>query len=114
MLKQLHLVNFRAFKDFTLSFGNGAYLVGPNNAGKSTLLTALRTADVLLRYAYRRKPEASAMDKGLSVVCYPVILRDFPALQDSLRFEFGSAETRLELEWRSGARLTGSSYLSVG
>jgi energy-coupling factor transporter ATP-binding protein EcfA2 len=106
LLKQLHLVNFRAFKDFTLTFGTGAFLVGPNNAGKSTLLTALRTADVLLRHAYRRKPEGSAIDRGLSVICYPVLLRDFPALRDSLRFEFGSAETRLELEWKSGARLT--------
>jgi energy-coupling factor transporter ATP-binding protein EcfA2 len=106
VLKQLHLVNFRAFSDFRLSFGPGAYLVGPNNAGKSTLLTALRTADVLLRYAYRRKPDLSARDGEVSVVGYPVNLRDFPALLDSLRFEFGGAEARLELKWKSGAKLT--------
>ena len=106
MLKQLHIVNFRAFADFRMSFGTGAYLVGPNNAGKSTLLTALRTADVLLRYAYRRKPNISAQDRGISVIGYPVNLREFPALRDSLRFEFGSDETRLELEWKSGAKLS--------
>lgn len=106
MLKQLHLVNFRAFRDFRLTFGDGAYLVGPNNAGKSTLLAALRTADVLLRHAYRRRPENSATDGDLTFSCYPVMLRDFPALRDSLRFEFGTAEARLELEWKSGARLT--------
>lgn len=106
MLKQLHLVNFRAFEDFRVTFGDGSYLVGPNNAGKSTLLTALRTADVLLRYAYRRKPDRRGRDGDISVVGYPVSLRDFPALQDSLRYEFGTAETRLELEWKSGAKLT--------
>lgn len=106
MLKQLHLVNFRAFENFRVSFGDGAYLVGPNNAGKSTLLTALRTVDVLLRYAYRRKPDLHARDGDISVLGYPVSLREFPALQDSLRFEFGSDETRLELEWKSGAKLT--------
>ena len=106
MLKQLHLVNFRAFENFRVSFGDGAYLVGPNNAGKSTLLTALRTADVLLRYAYRRKPDLRARDGDISVLGYPVSLREFPALQDSLRFEFGSDETRLELGWKSGAKLT--------
>jgi hypothetical protein len=106
VLKQLHLVNFRAFQNFTVSFGDGAYLVGPNNAGKSTLLTSLRTAEVLLRYAYRRKPDLTATDKDVTVVGYPVNLRDFPALRDSLRFEFGSAETRLELQWKSKARLT--------
>lgn len=105
MLKRLHLVNFRAFRDFTVTFGDGSYLVGPNNAGKSTLLTALRVADVLLRFAYRRKPDVAATDQGIRVVAYPVNLRDFPALRDSLRFEFGSDETRLELEWKNGARL---------
>lgn len=106
MLKQLHLVNFRAFENFRVSFGEGAYLVGPNNAGKSTLLTALRTADVLLRYAYRRKPDLHSRDGDITVLGYPASLREFPALQESLRFEFGSDEARLELEWRSGARLT--------
>lgn len=105
MLKHLRLVNFRTFPDFTVSFGDGAYLVGPNNAGKSTILTALRTVDVLLRHAYRRKPDISAADLGVSVTAYPVSLRDFPALRDSLRHEFGSAESRLELEWKGGARL---------
>ena len=106
MLKQLHLVNFRAFSDFRVSFGDGAYLVGPNNAGKSTLLTALRTADVLLRYAYRRKPDVAARDGDISIVGFPVSLREFPTLQDSLRHEFGTEETRLELDWKSGAKLS--------
>lgn len=106
MLRRLHLVNFRAFKNFSVHFGGGAYLVGPNNAGKSTLLTALRAADVLLRYAYRRRPDVSTTDAGIRVAAYPVNLRDFPALRDSLRFEFGQDEARMELEWKSGARLT--------
>jgi hypothetical protein len=106
VLKNLHLVNFRSFPDFTVTFAEGAYLVGPNNAGKSTLLTALRVADALLRYAYRRKPDQSASDLGIHVVAYPINLREFPSLRDSLRFEFGSAETRLELQWKDGARLT--------
>jgi energy-coupling factor transporter ATP-binding protein EcfA2 len=105
MLKQLRLVNFRSFKDFTVTFGDGAYLVGPNNAGKSTLLTALRVADVLLRYAYARKSDSRASDGDVLRYVYPVILRDFPALRDSLRFEFGTSESRLELTWKSGAKL---------
>jgi predicted ATP-dependent endonuclease of OLD family len=105
VLKQLRIVNFRSFKDFTVTFGDGAYLVGPNNAGKSTLLTALRVADVLLRFAMRRKSENLSLDNEISRPSYPIVLRDFPALRDSLRFEFGDAEARLELTWKSGAKL---------
>lgn len=106
LLKSLRLVKFRAFSDFTISFGEGAYLVGPNNAGKSTILTAIRTADALLRYAYRRKAEDSSSDGIRKVISYPVVLTEFPALQESLRYEFGEAEARLELTWKSGAKLT--------
>jgi hypothetical protein len=107
MLKKLHLVNFRSFSDFTVSFHpSGAFLVGPNNAGKSTLLTALRTADVLLRLAHRRAANFTAIDRARSITAYPLSLNAFPALRDSLRHEFGRAEARLELTWESGATLT--------
>jgi len=105
VLKSLRLVNFRGFIDFTLTFSEGAYLVGPNNAGKSTLLTAIRLADALVRFAYRRRPDVSETDRGIRVVGYPISLREFPALRDSIRYEFGTDETRLELTWRNGARL---------
>lgn len=106
MLKSLRLVNFRSFQDFTLTFGQaGAFLVGPNNAGKSTLLTALRTADVLLRFASSRSASIKATYNPRNVPAYPINLAQFPALRDSIRHEFGPAEASLELNWTSGARL---------
>jgi hypothetical protein len=107
MLKTLRLVKFRAFSDFTLNIGDsGSYLVGPNNAGKSTILTALRTADVFLRVAHQRPPSLSVEHLGRMVSAYPISLVAFPALRDSLRYEFGTEEARIELSWKTGARLT--------
>lgn len=106
MLKQLTLTNFRAFEKFSITFGAGAYLVGPNNAGKSTILTALRTVDTLLRYAHARKPDGARQYDGKTVFAYPVNLREFPSLRDSVRHEFGGAEARLDLSWKSTATLT--------
>ena len=106
MLNQLRLVNFRSFRNFTISFGDGAYLVGPNNAGKSTILTALRTADVLIRFAQRRNPTFRREHDGRNFVAYPLVLNEFPALQESVRHEFrNESEARFELSWKSGARL---------
>ena len=106
MLKQLRLVNFRSFRTFTISFGEGAYLVGPNNAGKSTILTALRTADVLLRFAQRRNPTLRREHGGRNFIAYPIILSEFPALEQSVHYEFDNGtEARFELTWQSGARL---------
>jgi energy-coupling factor transporter ATP-binding protein EcfA2 len=106
LLKRLRLINFRSFRDFSISFGEGTYLVGPNNAGKSTILTALRTADVLIRYAHRRKPSLRCFHNDRSITAYPLVLADFPALEESVRHEFHEdKEARFELTLQSGARL---------
>jgi energy-coupling factor transporter ATP-binding protein EcfA2 len=104
-LRQLRLIRFRSFEDFSISFGDGALLVGPNNAGKSTLLTAIRLADTLVRYAHRRNPDGSTRVGDVRVLTYPIQLRDYPSLRDSVRYEFGTAESRLELTWKSGSKL---------
>jgi hypothetical protein len=41
-IARLQLSNFKAFESFTVTFSESALIVGPNNAGKSTLLSALR------------------------------------------------------------------------
>lgn len=104
MLKNLQLTNFRTFKQFTLHFGNGAYLVGPNNAGKTTILMALRVVDVALRYAANRSPSLTRTVDDIARICYPLNLSEFPALADSARHEFGDLESRVILTFKSGAR----------
>ena len=42
-LQELHIKNFRAIKDTKIKFNNGLnILIGPNNAGKTTIIDALR------------------------------------------------------------------------
>jgi hypothetical protein len=47
---------FKAFENFTLQLRHFNILVGPNNAGKSTVLAAFRILAAGLRTANRRKP----------------------------------------------------------
>jgi AAA15 family ATPase/GTPase len=42
MLTRLHLKNFRGFEDHELTFEKFTLIVGRNNAGKSTIIEALR------------------------------------------------------------------------
>ena len=48
---------FKAFKKFSFSLRHFNILVGPNNAGKSTILAAFRILAAGMRRAYNRKPE---------------------------------------------------------
>ena len=48
---------FKAFKVFTLHLRHFNILVGPNNAGKSTILAAFRILAAAMRKANQRKPQ---------------------------------------------------------
>ena len=57
MIESLQLSYFKAFEEFTVDFGHRNVLVGPNNAGKSTIVQALRLVDIAYRsWARSRRP----------------------------------------------------------
>ncbi|MFD7081279.1 ATP-dependent endonuclease [Streptomyces sp. NPDC059918] len=105
MIKDLRLKNFKAFPSFAVNFQHSSLLVGPNSAGKSTVLSALKLSETCLRLAKRSKPTLQTWHRGISVTAYPVPLRDFAALDESVRHNFRGDETSLELEWKNGAKL---------
>ncbi|MET9027826.1 AAA family ATPase [Nocardia sp. NPDC004168] len=106
MIKEMRLKNFRSFQNFTIKFSGSACLVGPNNAGKSTILTAIRLADSLLATAWARKADLKVIDGMGSSKGYLVSFAEFPTLKESLRHEFHTElEVRLELLWENGNKL---------
>lgn len=50
MLTKLELSNFRRFERHEISLGSTTILVGPNNAGKSSIIEALRLIALVVRY----------------------------------------------------------------
>ena len=56
---------FKAFESFTLNLRRMNVMVGPNNAGKSTILAAFRILAEGLRKANRRRPELVEAPEGL-------------------------------------------------
>lgn len=106
MIDQLRLVRFKGFQHFTVRFGDSALLVGPNNAGKSTIISALRLCAVAARTASRRNPAETFSDGGSRVWGYPISMASGSGFVDeNVRHEFRQEESRLELKYRSGATL---------
>lgn len=56
-ITKIHFSHYKAFKNFTVHFSDFDVLVGPNNAGKSTVLGAFRLLSEGLRKANTRKAE---------------------------------------------------------
>ncbi|GGO07060.1 hypothetical protein GCM10011574_20220 [Microbispora bryophytorum] len=105
MIKDMRLRNFKAFEKFAMNFQDTSFLVGPNSAGKSTVLTALRLAEACLRLARRTRPSLACQHRDVWVQAHPTPIREFEALNESIRFDFRNEETSLELTWRSGYKL---------
>lgn len=97
-LRRLDVRHFKAFEKFTLHLGPDAFLVGPNNAGKSTLISAVRAGAEMLRYAGRRRAAAFPLHNGRRVrghLLQPVVKA---LVTENLRHEFRSAEASLTLK----------------
>lgn len=56
LVKKITLRNFKQFREYKVSCRENNILVGPNIAGKSTVLDALRIASDVIRFASRKKP----------------------------------------------------------
>src|SRR4051812_8197231 len=69
MIKELNIKNFRCFNDTTINFKGLSVIVGKNNAGKSTLIEALRIISIAVNRApyisYTRTPKWLKLDEQL-------------------------------------------------
>lgn len=105
-LSEVQLSNFKAFERFQMRFSGDAYLVGPNNAGKSTLISAIRSAAQMLRLASNKAPDRAVRDGDRSFLGYTLAGDRVGLIEDNLRYEFHNVETRLRVKFSSGALIT--------
>jgi predicted ATPase len=69
---------YKAFRDYSISLNPFNVLVGPNNAGKSTVLGAIRILSEGIRRARARNPELIDDAKGRQTRGYYVRLEGLP------------------------------------
>lgn len=87
---------FKAFKKFTLSLRHFNILVGPNNAGKSTILAAFRILAAGMRRAYSRRPEVINGPKGTGPThAYPIDLSTISIAEENLFWNYDDSEAAI-------------------
>ena len=94
MIQRLDLYHFKAFSRFTVSFRPQTFLVGPNNAGKSTVIAGLRACSNMLRTARRVNADRAIRgpDAGSA---WAFSSTGVGLIEENLRHEFRPEETRL-------------------
>lgn len=101
-VKSLEFNDYKSFSRFTLSARERNVLVGPNNAGKSTVLDAFRIASDALRFASRRT--SLLKTQGEHGVCSTWTI-PASAIQNDLRasiHNFGDGPARITIKLDNG------------
>src|SRR5690606_38579530 len=82
---------FKAFKSFTLTLRHFNILVGPNNAGKSTILAAFRILAAAMRRASARKSELVTGPLG-KVWGYQIDLKTISVAEENIFYNYDDTE----------------------
>src|SRR5690348_7686338 len=99
VIQQISLEHFKGFRRFDATIGHTAVLLGPNNAGKSTLISALRAASAMLRYTKWRVPALKKYDRERLYWAYPLAPGKFDLEEENLRYDGLDNETRIRLKF---------------
>jgi len=106
-IQQLDLWNFKAFERFTMTLGTNAFLVGPNNAGKSTLIAATRVAAGMLDQASKRKTTGHRAHGQRRVSTHSLRADQYGLVTENLRHQFRSGESAVAVRTDTDLILTG-------
>jgi predicted ATPase len=102
LITKLRLIRFKGFRDFTVHFGDAALLLGPNNAGKSTVISALRLGGAAAKAARRLKATDAFADATRSVRGHTLARATGSGfVTENVRHEFREETARLELTFKS-------------
>lgn len=106
-IRQLDLWNYKAFERFTMTLGANAFLVGPNNAGKSTLIEAARVAAGMLEHASRRRTTGFREHGDRLARTHSLRADQYGLVTENLRHQFRPVESAVSIRTDTKLILTG-------
>jgi hypothetical protein len=106
MITRAEFHRFRGFERLTADLAPHAYVVGPNSAGKSTVLEAIALAERCRQRARRQRSQFDARHRGELRRAYvlPSLDEDSEG-EDPVRYDFGTAEASVVVRWETGASI---------
>lgn len=76
--------NYKSFKEFSVNLTSFNILVGPNNAGKSTVIGSIKILSEGIRKARSKKPVLIQSPEGISIYGYEIDLSQVPVATENV------------------------------
>lgn len=106
MFRAVSFRNFKALENYSLALRKTNILVGPNNAGKSTVLDAFRTLAPALRYARRYRPAPVIGPGQARQLGYNIPSSAVPISTANIHSQYHDVETTVAFTLQNGHTLT--------
>lgn len=100
--------NYKSFKQFSVTLSDFNILVGPNNAGKSTVIGSLKILSEGIRKAKSRKPILIQDPKNNQIYGYEIDLSQVPVATENVFHNYDDSEPAI-----IRFRLSDGAYLQV-
>ncbi len=95
-ISSIKFSNFKALSDYSVSLQGMNILVGPNNCGKSTIISAFRILDVALRKARSRKAERVPIPFGSFGLGHRIPEESISVSLENVPTNYNDEDSRLE------------------
>ncbi len=92
--KRIQFRNFKSFKSFSVSLAEFNVLVGPNNAGKSTVISSFRLLSEGIKRANKKKPNYFKFN-NMDRLGYKLDLTGLPVATENVFFNYDDSEPAL-------------------
>ena len=104
MIDQISVHNFRRLRNFSLRLQHGNILVGPNNAGKSSLLDALRLLDACYRQTRTQNPRPMSIKDGGTYYGYEIGANSLPFALANVTINYSDSDAVIEFRFNTKVR----------
>lgn len=102
MITSAEFNKFRGFARMRVQLAPNGYIVGPNSAGKSTVIESVALAEMCLQRARRQNPTLRVDHRGTSRKAFVLPRVDDDDAEDPVRYEFGQDEAYVGIRWEGG------------
>ena len=104
-ITSLRFHNFKALRDYSISLQRLNVLVGPNNSGKSTILSAFRVLEQALRTARSRNASPVRTHTNRSTLGHTIPENTIPISLDNVHADYDDSDSRIEFRYSSGNKI---------